>query len=397
MDRVQIPGYVKAVLSGLADAGYEAYAVGGCVRDSIIGRRPADWDVASAAPAERVMEIFPRTVPTGIKYGTVTVLIGRRRVEVTTFRKDSDYSDSRRPDTVEFISELHEDLMRRDFTINAMAMTADGEIIDHTDGRGDVRRRLIRTVGDPDSRFGEDALRMFRAVRFSAQLGFEIEKNTLDAIFRLSGTAKELSRERVRIELQKTLLSPRPERAVLMADTGLLDAFVSSRGRPGGQSRLSEVGSEGLYRMCAFSALLLRRGALERADQLAANLGMSVKNCRLITDACAAAPEMPSDMEEQRFFVIEHGEELSKLAAAAAVGMGRPGSYETMMSTVRWHDYIMPEELPVRGRDASRAGFKGPEIREIMVRLCKEVAAGTLELERRTLTVRMREIKRNGF
>jgi len=218
-----VPEPVRALCAKLWEAGYEACPVGGCVRDLLLGRTPEDWDVASSALPEAVMDLFLRTVPTGVKHGTVTVLTGDLAVEVTTFRREGGYADARHPDAVSFDAGLLEDLSRRDFTVNAMALGRMGEVIDPFGGRADLESRLIRCVGEAERRFSEDALRMLRAARFAAQLGFAIERETLAAMEKNAWRCAGLSGERVRLELEKTLLSPRPELAGEMVDLGLLD------------------------------------------------------------------------------------------------------------------------------------------------------------------------------
>ena len=217
-----IPAGVRQCLETLDRERYYAYPVGGCVRDLLLGRTPGDWDVCTDARPERVMELFPRTVPTGLKHGTVTVLTEDGPVEVTTFRREGGYADGRHPDAVDFDATLAEDLARRDFTVNAMALDERGMVIDLYGGQMDLFRRLIRCVGDPDTRFAEDALRMLRAVRFAAQLGFSIEEGTLAAIRRNANRAAHLSGERIKAELEKILLSPRPEKAGDALRLGLL-------------------------------------------------------------------------------------------------------------------------------------------------------------------------------
>ncbi len=220
----------KALHPGAADclerlcrAGYEAYPVGGCVRDLLLGKEPGDVDVCTSALPERVMELFPKAVPTGIRHGTVTVPTPTGPVEITTFRADGDYADARHPDAVAFGVGLVEDLSRRDFTVNAMALGRDGTVIDPFGGREDLAKKVIRCVGDPDRRFSEDALRMFRGVRFAAQLGFTIEENTRRAMAKNAPLTAKVSRERIKAELEKTLLSSQPERAGEMIELGLLD------------------------------------------------------------------------------------------------------------------------------------------------------------------------------
>ena len=214
----------EKIVKGLCAAGFPAYYVGGCVRDRLLGRPVHDWDVTTAALPEEVMALFEHCVPTGIRHGTVTVFLDGAQAEVTTFRTEGVYLDGRHPSEVRFVRTLAEDLSRRDFTINAMAMDADGNVTDLFGGRDDLARRCIRCVGDPEKRFREDALRMLRAYRFSAQLGFALDAATAGAVERCAPLAAALSMERIRDEMEKTLLSPRPPVLRTMADAGLLKA-----------------------------------------------------------------------------------------------------------------------------------------------------------------------------
>lgn len=209
------------ILEVLTSNGFEAFAVGGCVRDSILGRTPDDWDITTSAAPLQVKALFPRTVDTGLQHGTVTVLVGSQGYEVTTYRIDGEYKDGRHPSKVEFTGNLTEDLMRRDFTINAMAYSRECGLIDRFGGMEDLQRRIIRCVGDPEKRFGEDALRILRAVRFAAQLGFSIEDNTARAVARLAPTLRRISAERIQTELVKLLVSPRPEMMDILWKTGI--------------------------------------------------------------------------------------------------------------------------------------------------------------------------------
>jgi len=218
---IQIPEKVKKIISTLAAAGYEAYAVGGCVRDALLGREPADWDITTSASPMEVKMLFPRTIDTGIHHGTVTVMIGRDGFEVTTYRVDGEYEDCRHPKEVQFTKSLIEDLKRRDFTINAMAYNEEQGLVDEFDGMGDLRRGIIRCVGNARERFTEDALRMLRAVRFSAQLDFMLEERTKAEIGKLCGRIQRVSAERIQAELVKLLVSSHPEKIRDVWETGI--------------------------------------------------------------------------------------------------------------------------------------------------------------------------------
>lgn len=206
-----MPDKVLMIILNLQMHGYDAYAVGGCVRDSILAKKPQDWDITTSAKPGDIKRMFRRTVDTGIEHGTVTVLIGKDSFEVTTYRIDGVYEDSRHPKEVRFTNNLEEDLKRRDFTINAMAYNDDVRLVDAFGGMKDLNYHLIRCVGDPKERFAEDALRILRAVRFSSQLGFTIEPDTEEAIRELAPTLQRVSAERIRAELLKILVSDHPE------------------------------------------------------------------------------------------------------------------------------------------------------------------------------------------
>lgn len=218
-----IPRYALDVLNRLEEHGHQAWFAGGCVRDLLMGKEPKDYDIASSAAPNQVQAIFEKTVPTGEKHGTITVLSEGKPVEVTTFRKESGYSDHRHPDAVSFVSDVQEDLSRRDFTINAMAWNPKRGLLDLFGGQADLQKKIIRAVGDPNRRFQEDALRMFRAFRFAARFGFSIEENTLQAIHENEAGAAGLAVERVVREMEE-IMREDPDRILQM--TGLLDPWI---------------------------------------------------------------------------------------------------------------------------------------------------------------------------
>lgn len=211
MIQIQLPEKVQFIISRLEQAGYEAYAVGGCVRDSLLGRQPHDWDVTTSAKPMQVKEVFRYTIDTGIQHGTVTVMLDHEGFEVTTYRIDGEYEDSRHPKEVTFTVNLVEDLKRRDFTINAMAYNDRSGIVDAFGGVEDLENGIIRCVGEAAERFGEDALRILRAVRFSAQLGFSIADGTKAAATALAPNLNHISAERIQAELVKLLVSAHPD------------------------------------------------------------------------------------------------------------------------------------------------------------------------------------------
>ena len=214
--RLLLPERIRLSLDTLHKAGFEAYVVGGCVRDTLLGLTPHDWDIATSAPPDRIQEIFKnyRQIDAGLKHGTVMVRIGGETIEITTFRVDGHYSDGRRPDSVTFTPNLAEDLARRDFTVNACAATEDG-LIDPFGGQRDAQNRLIRCVGEPQRRFEEDALRILRGIRFSSVLDFEVDEKTKEAMYTCMPLLRNVSQERVTEELRKTLLGHAVKRTLL--------------------------------------------------------------------------------------------------------------------------------------------------------------------------------------
>lgn len=223
--RINVPADVKQIIRTLEQAGYEAYIVGGCVRDALLSRKPHDWDITTSARPSCVKELFARTVDTGLKHGTVTVMIGRESYEVTTYRIDGAYLDGRHPEEVSFTALLPEDLKRRDFTINAMAYHPERGLVDLFGGQEDLKNRIVRCVGNAKERFSEDALRMMRAVRFSAQLDFSIAEDTKEAVRALAPNLCRVSHERICDELLKLLCSEHPGRFLDLYELGLTKQF----------------------------------------------------------------------------------------------------------------------------------------------------------------------------
>ena len=226
--RTKLPLILKKMDSYFEKAGFEAYLVGGAVRDMLMNKPASDWDVATNATPKQVMSIFKKVIPTGIEHGTVTVIFQGEHIEVTTFRTEADYSDGRHPDSVEYAATIEEDLSRRDFTMNAIAVNLrDGVLVDPFDGQGDIKKKLIRCVGDPLERFSEDGLRPVRALRFAAQLGFSIEEATLKAVPQRLNVTEKIAVERFHDELLKMLKSPEPSVGLcLMEETGVMKIFL---------------------------------------------------------------------------------------------------------------------------------------------------------------------------
>ena len=254
MSFASIPKPVQDCCNILRAAGYEAYPVGGCVRDRLLGRVPGDWDVTVSARPEQVLSLFSHAIPTGLKHGTVTVILEDMPIEVTTFRRESGYGDSRHPDNVFFDTDLTGDLARRDFTVNAMALGGNGEVIDPYGGREDIKNRLIRAVGDPRKRFSEDALRILRGVRFAAQLEFDIESETGAAMVDNAALTDHVAPERIKTEVEKILCSPRPWWIGKLVELGVLNRFWTGW-KPCSWEELSSVEETPVQRWRAFCKL----------------------------------------------------------------------------------------------------------------------------------------------
>ena len=224
--KIQLPEKVNRIIMTLQSHGYEAYAVGGCVRDSFLGRVPGDWDITTSAMPEETKALFSHTFDTGIEHGTVTVLLDKEGFEVTTYRVDGKYEDSRHPTEVTFTRNLREDLLRRDFTINAMAYNDEDGLVDIFGGMEDLKKGVVRCVGHACARFSEDALRILRGIRFAAQLGFVMDEETREGMRKLAPTLKNISAERIQVELVKILMSDRPDLLRDAWELGITNVFL---------------------------------------------------------------------------------------------------------------------------------------------------------------------------
>ena len=368
--RIQLPYEVEWVIGKIRDAGYEAFAVGGCVRDTLLGRTPEDWDVTTSARPEAVKAIFERTVDTGLQHGTVTVLKNRKGYEVTTYRIDGEYHDGRHPDSVEFTPNLLEDLKRRDFTINAMAYSHETGIVDEFGGMEDLKAGIVRCVGRPEDRFTEDALRLLRALRFSAQLGFEIEESTYAAIKTIAPNLAKVSKERVQAELTKLLLSAHPERILLLKETGLSAQIVPGFDAvfaPALFSKLSQLPAEKSLRWAGF--LLCQ--STKQAETVLKGLKMDNETIgnvsRMIEGAKETLPlEKPAvrrAMSRYTPYQLEGALKLKEL-------MGSPDAGEIRRlreEIIRDGDCVSLKDLAVKGRDLLEAGVeRGPMVGEIL-------------------------------
>ena len=339
---IHLPEDVKAILHTLQEAGYEAYAVGGCIRDSLLGRRPDDWDITTSAKPQETKALFGKTIDTGIQHGTVTVMRHGRGYEVTTYRVDGEYEDGRHPKEVTFTASLKEDLKRRDFTVNAMAYNEKDGLVDLFGGRQDLEQKIIRCVGEANERFEEDALRIMRAVRFSAQLGFSIEERTKEAIRGHAERLRQVSAERIQVELTKLVISPNPDFLRIAWETGItavvLPEFDHLMEQP--QNNPHHCFSVGEHTLHAMQAV-----RPDKCLRLAMLLHDVAKPLCLTTDA------------EGIDHFHGHAQKGERMAAQILKRLRYDNHTTELVSRlVKWHDVaIAPEKKAVR-RAASRMG-----------------------------------------
>lgn len=360
-----LPLFVARCCQALHAAGFQAYPVGGCVRDLLLSRTPQDWDVCTSALPSQVQALFPHTVPTGLAYGTVTVVLEGGTVEVTTFRQEDRYGDGRRPDAVSFVSSLEADLSRRDFTINAMAMAPDGQLLDPFGGRGDLQRRSVRCVGKPELRFREDRLRMFRAIRFAAQLDFQLEEQLLQALMELGAQPHTLPPERIRPEVEKTLCAPAPHWAGLFFSSGLLSAFLPNCVDLH-TAVLTALPSTPLARWAGLAALLRQEGA----DPLPLLQGLIPDRALIVPLTQALALEVPTDARGWRHLLSRHGVTTCQALAAMSPGSQPLQALENVLAQA---PCISPQQLALSGQDLMALGLSGIEIGRVQKTLLEHV------------------------
>ncbi|MDO4602330.1 MAG: CCA tRNA nucleotidyltransferase [Eubacteriales bacterium] len=334
---LKIPEKAEIILHTLEEAGYEAYVVGGCVRDSILGRSPDDWDITTSAKPEEVKALFRRTVDTGLVHGTVTVMLDKEGFEVTTYRVDGEYEDGRHPKEVSFTASLEEDLKRRDFTMNAMAYNPKRGLVDLFGGVQDMEKQIVRCVGNPVERFTEDALRILRAVRFSAQLGFSIEGETLKAISVLAPNLKYVSAERIQVELLKLLISPHPDYLRTAYEAGITKEILPEFDRcmeteQNTPHHCYTVGEHTLQ-----SLLNIRADKVLRLTMLLHDIGK---------------PDVKRTDENGRDHFKTHGPEGERMAVSILRRLKMDNdTIRKVRSLIKWHDY-RPEGKAVSVRKA---------------------------------------------
>lgn len=387
---INMPENVAEIISTIEANGFEAFAVGGCVRDTLLGRNPDDWDITTSALPGEIKAMFPRTIDTGIQHGTVTIMIGKTGYEVTTYRIDGEYEDGRHPTSVEFSSKLADDLKRRDFTINAMAYNNTSHLVDEFNGISDLNNKIIRCVGDARERFSEDALRMMRAIRFSAQLKFSIEEQTYAAILTLAPAIAKVSMERVQIELGKTLVSDNPDYVIKFVETGLfkdklpvIDRLLSDSHRKTALAMLRATKPALILRLAA----LLYYASPEETRKTLRNLKLDNHTVdtvtKLVTHAQTEISEVETDVREalhvygKDFFPL-----LLDIQGAAITA--KENVTGIMLTSKRNHlavlrsladmilergDCFTIKDLAVTGHDLMKYGLTGPAIGQTLDKL----------------------------
>ena len=391
MMEIVFPDGIKYVLSRLENAGYSAFAVGGCIRDSLLARRPGDWDAASSALPGEVMELFgPDALPTGLRHGTVTIKTPDGPIEVTTFRADGVYADHRRPDSVRFVGDIREDLSRRDFTINAMAVSLSGTLIDPFGGRDDLRKGLVRCVGDPARRFEEDALRMFRALRFCANLGFALDTDTLEAIHEKSALASSLAAERIHVELIKTIICQCSREIGIMLESGLFDRFCTG-GEAVDFTPLDMLPERPLPRLAGLCVLLERAGRVRTPELLRALKcsGEEIRLCSLAAEAALSGlPDSPAGWKR---LLSRVGEPAARTAAAAGQALYGRDFLPQLEQVLVSGECFSTDRLAVGGGDLLALGLRGREVGAALERLLLHVIEHPEDNERERLLLFFQE------
>lgn len=405
MEKIKVPAQAKKIMEVFRTHGFEAYVVGGCVRDSLLGREPEDWDITTNASPQQTKQLFGRTVDTGIEHGTVTVLAGGESFEVTTYRIDGDYEDSRHPKEVLFTGRLADDLKRRDFTINAMAYNEQEGLVDRFDGLADLQAGIIRCVGCAKERFTEDALRILRCLRFSAQLGFEIEETTKQAVTTLAPSLSKISAERIQAEWNKLIVSEYPERMQEAYDYGVLRQFWPEVAVDAELVRgvCSVKGTDKKRLRYMRYAMMFRQLPAETVHSCLRRLKFDNETIQNVTGLVTYLPMAVEPTEESvRRAVCRTGEALFAMLPTVwraccsendSAAWKRLDKVETLYARIRERgDCISQRMLAVSGRDLIALGMKpGREIGDVLERLLDHVLAYPADNKKELLLLLVRE------
>jgi len=384
---IRYPEYVKKVLNRIESSGHEAFVVGGAVRDALLGRGVNDYDITTSALPEETSRIFAdlHVILTGLKHGTVTVIIDKNPIEITTYRVDGNYRDSRHPEGVSFTRNIEDDLARRDFTVNAMAHSESRGLIDLFGGRSDLEARLIRAVGEPERRFCEDALRIMRAFRFASKLGFDIEPKTLAAAQKCRGQLANISTERKTAELEGIMLGTGVKKALsLMVNTGIFEVIAS--GISFDKSRFDKLSELPCDFACRMAFCLIGQ---ESADRYISSLRLSnavrgrIKKLIRLGEA-----RLDSDTDPKlRRLIAAAGEELGDLLAIKkALGEDVGGVWERARAIKERGDCTDLKSLAVDGRDLAALGISGKKAGETLSFLLEKVLDDPSLNEKKKLT-----------
>lgn len=383
-----MPKYVRNILEKLERHGHQAFVTGGCVRDLHMGKNPHDWDISTSAKCDEVRKLFVKTITVGEKFGTVIVLIGKSKAEVTTFRREESYTDFRHPKHVVFVTDLNIDLARRDFTMNAMAMSLSGDTYDPMGGIADIKNRIIRCVGDPEKRFAEDALRMMRAFRFSATLNFTIEPKVLEAINQSAYLAEELSAERMREETEKILMSKKPEVLGSAINYGLFGKYLIQNSV---QSEkfipIGKLPKNRTLRWCAFCAVLEKGAYIVSTTEFLKNMRMDRKTIGHCKDGVLLVQEnLPAEETELKRLLSVYGEDAIRCTTAAADVLFGGSQMKIVNSLIKRGECVSVRCLAVNGDDLVQIGYqKGRELGRTLDKLLQHVIENPRDNNRKML------------
>ena len=394
--KIELPKYIKSLIDLLNSKGYEAYAVGGCVRDCVMGRLPNDFDMTTNATPDEMLTVFCeyKVIETGLKHGTLTVISENIPVEITTYRVDGEYHDSRHPDKVYFTRNLKDDVSRRDFTVNAMAYNDKTGIVDFYGGIDDIKKKLIMAVGDADKRFKEDALRIIRALRFASVLGFDIEEKTAFAASENAELLKNISAERINVELKK-LLQGNNAIKILKEHSDIL-VFVSPEMFSSCTEKLKKL-STAPDDVNVFFAFLLTDSTEKEANEALSRLKFSNAERKEITELLSLQKKyVPKNKTEMKLFISETYIELIPKYFMLLSALGEEtSSAEKYYAEIRDNkECVYISDLKVNGNDLSKTGIsKGEKIGQAIKFLLRAVISGEVENKKEELL----EFAKNNF
>ena len=371
---VKLSEQAKLIIDSLRTAGFEAFAVGGAVRDSLMGRSADDFDITTSAKPEETKKVFSAfpVIETGIKHGTVTVVLDGTPFEVTTYRSECAYSDSRHPDSVSFVTDIKEDLARRDFTMNAIAYSHYDGIIDPFNGADDIQNKIIRTVSDPNQRFTEDALRILRALRFSSVLGFEIEENTRQAIFSLAENLKFVSGERIYAEMKKLICGMNAQNVI----NEYIEVFKAILPISGDYRSIFKLPNDIAMRFyCLFGESYKDALRVMRSDN----------KVREVCNILSASKPIPNDEIGIKFYISALGKEAAKTVIAYRKALFNEDSDNKAELLLNSEIPLYLSDLAVNGTDLTKLGIKGKAIGEALDILLKAVIKDEIINEKEVL------------